>query len=100
MPRPVRLNLSGIPQHITQRGNNRQACFFTACDYQLYLGLLHAACQLHCCQLHAFVLMTNHVHLLLTPDAPGAVSRVIRDVGRDYVRTINKAFRRGLVLAA
>ncbi len=94
MPRPTRLNLSGIPQHITQRGNNRQACFFRACDYRLYLGLLQAACQRHCCQLHAFVLMTNHVHLLLTPEAPSGVSMVIRDVGRDYVRSINKAYHR------
>jgi len=94
MPRPLRLNLAGVPQHVTQRGNNRQACFFRASDYRLYLGLLQIACQKHDCQLHAFVLMTNHVHLLLTPSTPDGVSLLIRDLGRDYVRSINKAYCR------
>ena len=61
MPRPTRLHLPGIPQHITQRGNNRQACFYAAEDYRLYLELLQAACRNHACELHAYVLMTNHV---------------------------------------
>ncbi len=94
MPRPARLNLPGIPQHVTQRGNNRQACFFSADDYRLYLDLLAAACYKHDCALHAYVLMTNHVHLLLTPGNPDSVSRVVRDLGRDYVRTINRNHRR------
>jgi putative transposase len=94
MPRPARLNLPGIPQHVTQRGNNRQACFFSADDYRLYLDLLSAACHKHDCALHAYVLMTNHVHLLLTPGNPDGVSRVVRDLGRDYVRTINRNYRR------
>jgi putative transposase len=94
MPRPVRLNLPDIPQHITQRGNNRQACFYSNEDYRLYLDLLHEACRNHDCSLHAYVLMTNHVHLLMTPSTPEGVSMVIRDLGRDYVRTINKTYRR------
>jgi putative transposase len=94
MPRPARLNLPGIPQHVTQRGNNRQACFFSADDYRLYLDLLSVACHKHDCALHAYVLMTNHVHLLLTPGNPDGVSRVVRDLGRDYVRTINRNYRR------
>jgi len=49
MPRPKRLNLPGVPQHVTQRGNNRQACFFEDADYRLYLSLLAAACQRHQC---------------------------------------------------
>ena len=61
MPRPARLNLPDIPQHITQRGNNRQACFYSDDDYRLYLELLHGACRAHDCSLHAYVLMTNHV---------------------------------------
>lgn len=94
MPRPARLNLAGIPQHITQRGNNRQACFFADADYELYLGLLAEACKRHRCNVHAYVLMTNHVHLLITPEMPTGVSLVIRDVGRDYVRQVNKMYKR------
>lgn len=94
MPRPVRLNLPNIPQHITQRGNNRQGCFFSDDDYRLYLELLHEACRSHDCNLHAYVLMTNHVHLLMTPSTPDGTSKVIRDLGRDYVRKINKIYRR------
>jgi putative transposase len=60
MPRPARLNLPGIPQHITQRGNNRQACSFANADYDLYLALLAEACRKHQCAVHAYVLMTNH----------------------------------------
>ena len=94
MPRPTRLNLPDIPQHVTQRGNNRQACFFTDDDYRLYLDLLAVSCQKHNCDLHAYVLMTNHVHLLMTPRIPEGVSLAIRDLGRDYVRTINKTYGR------
>lgn len=94
MPRPLRLNIPGIPQHIVQRGNNRQACFFHDSDYRRYLAYLDAACHRHQCALHAFVLMTNHVHLLLTPKSGDGVSLVLRDVGRDYVRSFNKAHQR------
>jgi len=94
MPRPARLNLAGIPQHVTQRGNNRQACFFANADYELYLSLLGEACHKHRCTIHAYVLMTNHVHLLITPETPTGVSLVFRDLGRDYVRHINKAYHR------
>lgn len=58
------------------------------------MDLLAASCDKHECELHAFVLMTNHVHLLITPRIPDGVSLVIRDLGRDYVRTINKIHRR------
>ena len=94
MPRPARLNLAGIPQHITQRGNNRQACFFANSDYKLYLSLLTKACRKHQCMVHAYALMTNHVHLLITPEIPTGVSLVLRDLGRDYVRQINKTYQR------
>lgn len=94
MPRPRRLNLPGIPQHVVQRGNNRQACFFSDADYRLYLDLLAASCNRHECELHAYVLMTNHVHLLVTPRNPHSVSLVIRDLGRDYVRTVNGRYGR------
>jgi len=94
MPRPARLNIPGVPQHVTQRGNNRQACFYADDDYRLYLGLLRKACLTHDCSLHAYVLMTNHVHLLMTPSTPEGVSRVMQDLGRDFVRVINRFYRR------
>ena len=94
MPRPARLNIPGVPQHVTQRGNNRQACFYADDDYRLYLGLLRKACLTHDCSLHAYVLMTNHVHLLISPATPEGVSRVMQDLSRDYVRTINRSYRR------
>jgi putative transposase len=94
MPRPTRLNLAGIPQHITQRGNNCQACFFVNADYQQYFSLLADACKRHDSSVHAFVLMTNHVHILITPETPTGVSLVIQDLGRDYVRENNKAYKR------
>jgi len=94
MPRPTRLDLTGIPQHITQRGNNRQACFFAKSDYELYLSLLTEACHKHECNIHAYVLMTNHVHLLITPNISMGVSLVIRDLGRDYVSQINRSYQR------
>lgn len=94
MPRPRRLNLVGIPQHITQRGNNRQACFFDNEDRLAYLSLLHRAARRRSCDIHAFVLMTNHVHILATPSVANGVSRLMQDVGREYVRYINDTYRR------
>ncbi|MGB5538663.1 MAG: transposase [Gammaproteobacteria bacterium] len=94
MPRPRRLNIPDLPQHITQRGNNRQPCFYADEDYRLYLELLDTACRLHDCSLHAYCLMTNHAHLLMTPSTPEGVSRVMQDLSRDYVRSINRNYHR------
>ena len=71
MPRPLRLNISAQPQHITQRDNNRQACFRADSDYRHYLELPGTACRIHECSLRAYVLMTNRVHLFITPSTPG-----------------------------
>jgi len=65
MPRRARLTLPNVPLHIIQRGNNRQACFFADEDYQTYLDWLREYADQTACQIHAYVLMTNHVHLLL-----------------------------------
>ena len=69
MPRRARLNLAGLPVHLIQRGNNRGACFFAEEDRQFYLDRLGEACHKYVVDLHAYVLMTNHVHLLMTPKA-------------------------------
>jgi putative transposase len=89
MPRAKRLELPGVAQHAIQRGNDRQACFFEAADYLCYLQALREAALRYACQVHAYVLMTNHVHLLLTPADAGAVARVMQAVGRRYVRHVN-----------
>ncbi len=65
MPRQRRLDLPGVPQHVIQRGNNRQPCFLREQDYRCYLSQLGEAAGAQGCQIHAYVLMTNHVHLLI-----------------------------------
>ena len=94
MPRPRRLNIVGIPQHVTQRGNNRQECFFDDKDRERYLTIICDAAYRRECRVHAYVLMTNHVHLLVTPAIPDGVSRLMQDVGREYVRYFNRRYRR------
>lgn len=94
MPRKPRPDLAGIPQHIVQRGNNRQACFYRDSDYLRYLTNLREAAARYGCRVHAYVLMTNHVHLLVTPDEVGAVGRMMQLLGRHYVGYINVQYRR------
>ena len=94
MPRKPRMYLGGIPCHIIQRGNNRSACFFTEEDYLYYLYQLGDACRRYKVQLHAYVLMTNHSHLLMTPADETGISRVMQSLGRRYVQYINKSYCR------
>lgn len=91
MPRSPRLDLPGVPQHVIQRGNDRKACFFRDSDHERYLHYLAEAAATHGCEIHAYVLMTNHVHLLATPGARGAIGRMMQDLGRRYVRIVNDA---------
>jgi putative transposase len=72
MPRRSRILLPDCPLHIVQRGINREPCFFAEEDYQCYLHWLGEAARDCGCAIRAYVLMTNHVHLLLTPTVPGA----------------------------
>jgi len=94
MPRQPRLDLARIPQHVVQRGNDRQPCFFTDIDRVRYLQDLREIAMREGCNVHAYVLMTNHVHLLMTPTASGQVARVMQSLGRRYVRYINDRYRR------
>jgi putative transposase len=94
MARLPRLDLPNVPQHIVQRGNNRQAILFHDDDYGAYLEYLREALVKNDCQLYAFVLMTNHVHLLTLGEAPGGVSGLMQSVGRRYVRYVNATYRR------
>lgn len=94
MPRRPRLHLDGVPLHIVQRGHNREPCFFGEEDYQSYLRWLGEALTKARCALHAYALMTNHVHLLVTPKQAEAVPRLIIALGRRYVQYINTTYRR------
>ena len=94
MPRKPRIVLPGHPVHIIQRGNNRTATFFTDEDHRYYLQALHEAGRHYQCATHAYVLMTNHVHLLVTPGTATGPSRLMQSVGRCYVRYINETYRR------
>lgn len=89
MPRSPRLELPGVPLHVIQRGNNRGACFFGDIDRRLYLKCLAESASRAGCAIHAYVLMTNHVHLLMTPGERGAAGAMLQEMGRRYVRVIN-----------
>lgn len=94
MPRRPRIHLDSVPLHIVQRGHNREPCFFAGDDYSSYLHWLGEALAETECALHAYVLMTNHVHLLLTPRKAEAVPKLIISLGRRYVQYINRSYRR------
>jgi putative transposase len=94
MARLPRLNLPNIPQHIVQRGNNRQAIFFHEDDYCFYLEYLREALAKKGCKLYAFVLMTNHVHLLVLGETSAGISGLMQSVGRRYVRYVNATYGR------
>lgn len=94
MARLPRIDLAGIPQHVVQRGNNRLPCFLDNGDRREYLALLRQALLDTGCQLHAYVLMENHVHLLMTPPEPGAVGEMMQRLGRRYVGWFNSRHER------
>jgi len=85
--------LPGVPAHVVQRGNNRDACFFQDEDYQFYLAALGDALRRYRVQLHAYVLMTNHVHLLMTPADESGISRVMQHLGRMYVLYVTRTYQ-------
>lgn len=94
MARLGRYFLPGQPLHLIQRGNNRQAIFHCDDDRRVYKAWLAEAAAANACGIHAYVLMTNHVHLLVTPDGEDSVPRMMQVLGRRYVRHINFCYRR------
>lgn len=90
MPRQPRLVLSDVALHVIQRGNNRTACFRETSDYLVYLANLHELSLKLGCSVHAYCLMTNHVHLLLTPSSQSACTDLMRDLGQRYVQYFNR----------
>ncbi len=94
MPRRARLRIAGAPLHIIQRGNNRSACFFADHDYGCYLHHLKELAARYTCSIHAYVMMTNHVHLLLTPGRPDGASLLMKHLGQRYVQYVNRVYDR------
>ena len=94
MARLQRIAPLGIPQHIIQRGNNRQVCFACDQDMAFYASLLLEYSKKFSVSLHAWVFMTNHVHLLASPYTIGGISNMMQSVGRRYVRYFNREYGR------
>lgn len=89
MARHGRWFVPGVPQHIIQRGNNRQAVFFGPSDYLAYIEWLTEIAAEQDLAIHAYVLMPNHVHLLATPKSEGSIPTTMQTLGRLYVRRVN-----------
>lgn len=94
MARRPRLYVEGCSYHVVQRGNNREACFYREADYAFYLQTLKEVAGKYEVAIHAFVLMTNHVHLLVAPKDQHGVSRMMQALGRSYVRYVNITYQR------
>ena len=94
MARLGRYFLAEQPLHLIQRGNNREAVFYCEEDYERYRAWLAGAAADNGCAVHAYVLMTNHVHLLVTPDTPDSIPGMMQTLGRCYVRYVNATYRR------
>lgn len=94
MARLPRFVIPGQPQHAILRGNNRTEIFRADADYRFFLEKLRLACDHHGCDVHAYVLMTNHVHLLITPHEEQSLPKAIQMLGRYYVQYFNYRYRR------
>ena len=94
MARLARLNLPSIPQHAIQRRNNKQVSFFNDKDYAVYLDKLKLHSKKYSVAVHSYLLMTNHVHLLMTPETEQGVSQMMQSLGRYYVRYIYQTHER------
>lgn len=94
MPRKPRFYLPGVSVHVMQRGHDRLPVFFCDDDYRQYLIYLKENAERYSCSVHAYVLMTNHIHLLLTPELENSVSSLFQGIGRQYVTYINKTYQK------
>jgi putative transposase len=94
MPRRARIVPPNVPLHLIQRGNTRQACFLAEEDCHAYLGWLGRYSREAGVVIHAWVLMTNHVHLLVSAEQPGATGRMMKALGQRYVQYFNRSYRR------
>jgi len=92
LPRKPRFFLPNVPVHITQRGHSRAPVFFENADYFAYLKWVEEAADRYECDIHAYVLMTNHVHFLVTPNNKQSVSQMMQHIGRCYTPYINYTY--------
>jgi len=94
VPRRARNYLPGFPYHVVQRGNNREPCFIEPENYQFYLELWKRLATRYGVAVHAYCLMTNHIHFLATPETESALSNTLKVVGSRYAQYLNKKYRR------
>lgn len=94
MPRRARMYVPGLPYHLVQRGNNRQACFIEPENYHYYLELWQTLSRRYGVAVHAYCLMTNHIHFLATPSTDSALSNTMKVIGSRYAQYINKTYGR------
>jgi putative transposase len=94
MPRKPRIVVAGQPHHIVIRGINREPIFYHEYDYQYYLQALLQASKENGCSVHAYVLMTNHVHMLVTPMDAVSMGKTVQSVGCRYVQYFNSRYQR------
>ena len=94
MARRARLFHKDVPHHFIQRGHNRDACFVTDVDRLVYLSMLAESAEKAACAIHAYVLMTNHVHLLLSVTEPASGGRMMKWLGQRYVQYFNRRYQR------
>ena len=94
MPRRARLVLPNVALHVIQRGNNRQPCFFAVEDYRYYLHWLEEHARNNGCHVHAYVLMTNHVHLLMSAEAQNSTGDMMKAIGQCHAQYVNRKYRR------
>lgn len=94
MARLPRYFVKGQAQHIIQRGNNREPIFAGDDDYSFYLECLQDAAKRHALFIHAYVLMSNHVHLLASPETEQSIPKTLQSIGRRYVQYFNYQYKR------
>lgn len=92
MPRKPRFYLPNVPVHVVQRGHSHEPVFFKTGDYRAYLGWLQEAAERYDSEIHAYVLMTNHIHILATPESKNGISLMMQYIGRYYVPYINHTY--------
>ena len=98
MPRKPRFNLPGHPLHLVQRTHHRTICFFKDDDRRYYLESLHNSCERYCLDIHAYVLMPDHIHLLATPGQHSSALKAIQSLGRNYDRYFNVTYKKSVAL--
>jgi len=94
MARLLRPRIIGLTHHVIQRGNNKSEIFRASNDYELFLAAVAEACTLHDVTINAYALMTNHVHLMMTPQTADGISRAMQSIGRRYVYYFNHVYDR------